>query len=330
MPDTAPPAREAAGPAPEAAPTVPEIAPERLSTRAAFTGALPELAVRHDVLVVDTDTGSIKPTDDMDYLNVGIAENAAIGLAAGAERWGRRALVCTFAAFSVSRAYEFIKLDVAYPRRRICVVGTHAGASGGWLGPTHHATEDLALMNALPHTRVVVPADAYQTVSLLEQCLRYDGPTYLRLGRKDSPVFPGLPEPELGVPQVVRPGEDIALVATGPEILAMALEVADRLADEGHRAQVVNVHTVDPESADAVGRTIPKACRWLVTLEEAWTSGGMGAQVASAIGHRGIPWLPIGVNGFLPPGTHASLLEESGLTTESVLGQVLKFVTASR
>ncbi|MET8324789.1 transketolase C-terminal domain-containing protein [Streptomyces sp. NPDC005181] len=307
-----------------------EIAPERMSTRAAFTDALPELAVRHDVLVVDTDTGSIKPTAEMDYVNVGIAENAAIGLAAGAERWGRRALVCTFAAFSVSRAYEFIKLDIAYPRRRICVVGTHGGASGGWLGPTHHSTEDLALMNALPHMRVVVPADAHQAVSLLEQCLKYDGPTYLRLGRKDSPVFGGLPEPELGIPQEVRPGQDIALVATGPELLATALEVADRLADEGYGAQVVNVHTVDPESADAVGRMLAKACRWVVTLEEAWTSGGMGAQVAAAIGHRGTPWLPLGVNGFLPAGTHASLLEESGLTTEAVLGRVLKFVTESQ
>ncbi|WP_030941377.1 transketolase family protein [Streptomyces sp. NRRL S-646] len=309
---------------------MPELAPERVSTRAAFTEALPELVVRHDVLVVDTDTGSIKPTAGMDYLNVGIAENAAIGLAAGAERWGRRALVCTFAAFSVSRAYEFIKLDISYPRRRVCVVGTHGGASGGWLGPTHHATEDLALMNALPHMRVVVPADAHQAVSLLEQCLQYDGPTYLRLGRKDSPVFAGLPEPELGIPQEVRPGQDIALIATGPEILAMALEVADRLADEGYSAQVVNVHTVDPESADAVGRTLAKEARWVVTLEEAWTSGGMGAQVSAAIGRRGIPWLPIGVNGFLPPGTHASLLEESGLTTEAVLGRVLKFVTESQ
>ncbi|MFD5141795.1 transketolase family protein [Streptomyces sp. NPDC058401] len=307
-----------------------EIAAERVSTRAAFTDALPELAVRHDVLVVDTDTGSIRPTAAMDYLNVGIAENVAIGLAAGAERWGRRALVCTFAAFSVSRAYEFIKVDIAYPRRRVCIVGTHAGASGGWLGPTHHATEDLALMNALPNMRVVVPADAHQAVSLLEQCLEYDGPTYLRLGRKDSPVFAGLPAPELGIPQEVRPGRDVALVATGPEVLAVALEVADRLADEGYGAQVVNVHTVDPESADAVGRTLARTCRWMVTLEEAWTSGGMGAQVAAAVGSRGIPWLPIGVNGFLPPGTHASLLEESGLTTESVFSRVLKFITESQ
>ncbi|MFC5666889.1 transketolase family protein [Kitasatospora misakiensis] len=304
-----------------------EIEPERASTRGVFADALPELALRHNVLVVDTDTGSIKPAPGMDYLNVGIAENAAVGLAAGAEHCGRRALVCTFAAFSVSRAFEFIKLDIAYPRRRVCIVGTHGGASGGWLGPTHHATEDLALMNALPHMRVVVPADARQAVSLLGQCLEYDGPTYLRLGRKDSPVFAGLPEPELGVPQEVRPGRDIALVATGPEILATALEVARRLAGAGHSVQVINVHTVDPESAGAVGRAVAAECRWLVTLEEAWTSGGMGAQVAAALGARGIRWLPIGVDGFLPPGTHDSLLEASGLTPEAVLHQVLSFVT---
>ncbi|MCX5144107.1 MULTISPECIES: transketolase family protein [unclassified Streptomyces] len=306
---------------------MPEITPERVSTRAVFADALPELAVRHNVLVVDTDTGSIKPTPEMDYLNVGIAENAAIGLAAGAEHCGRRALVCTFAAFSVSRAFEFIKLDIAYPRRRVCIVGTHGGASGGWLGPTHHATEDLALMNALPHMRVVVPADARQAVALLEQCLEYDGPAYLRLGRKASPVFADLPAPELGIPQEVRPGSDIALVATGPEILATALEVAQGLAGAGYSAQVINVHTVDPESAGAAGRAVSEQCRWLVTLEEAWTSGGMGAQVAAAAGARGIPWLPVGVTGFLPPGSHTSLLEASGLTTESVLRQVLSFVT---
>ncbi|MEV7026616.1 transketolase C-terminal domain-containing protein [Kitasatospora sp. NPDC093558] len=306
---------------------MPEIAPERVSTREAFTEALPELAVRHNVLVVDTDTGSIKPTPEMDYVNVGIAENAAIGFAAGAEHYGRRALVCTFAAFSVSRAFEFIKLNVAYPRRRVCVVGTHGGASGGWLGPTHHATEDLALMNALPNMRVVVPADARQAVSLLEQCLEYDGPTYLRLGRKASPVFTGLPEPELGVPQEVRAGRDIALVATGPEVLATALEVAEGLEAAGYGAQVINVHTVDPESAGAVARAVAAGCRWLVTLEEAWTSGGMGAQVAAAAGARGIPWLPIGVSGFLPPDSHDSLLEASGLTSGPVLRQVLEFVT---
>lgn len=182
-------------------------------------------------------------------------------------------------------------------------------------------------MNALPNMRVVVPADARQAVSLLEQCLEYDGPTYLRLGRKASPVFAGLPEPELGVPQVVRAGRDIALVATGPEMLATALEVARGLADAGYGAQVVNVHTVDPESAGAVGRVIAAECRWMVTLEEAWTSGGMGAQVAAAAGARGIPWLPIGVTGFLPPDGHGSLLEASGLTTESVLRHVLEFVT---
>jgi len=304
-----------------------DIEPDRVSTRAVFADALPELAVRHNVLVVDTDTGSIKPTPEMDYLNVGIAENAAIGLAAGAEHCGRRALVCTFAAFSVSRAFEFIKLDIAYPRRRVCIVGTHGGASGGWLGPTHHATEDLALMNALPNMRVVVPADALQAVSLLEQCLEYEGPTYLRLGRKASPVFAGLPAPQLGVPQEVRPGHDIALVATGPEILATALEVAQGLAEAGYSAQVINVHTVDPGSAGAVGRAIAAQCRWMVTLEEAWTSGGMGAQVAAAAGARGIPWLPIGVTGFLPPDSHPSLLEASGLTTGSVLRRVLRFVT---
>ncbi|WP_052441172.1 transketolase family protein [Streptacidiphilus anmyonensis] len=311
---------------PETARTGPATGTERVSTRTAFAEALPELAVRHNVLVVDTDTGSIKPTPEMDYLNVGIAENAAVGLAAGAEHCGRRALVCTFAAFSVSRAFEFIKLDIAYPRRRVCIVGTHGGASGGWLGPTHHATEDLALMNALPNMRVVVPADAVQAVSLLEQCLTHDGPTYLRLGRKGSPVFAGLPAPRLGVPQQVRPGRDIALVATGPEILATALEVAQGLAEAGYSAQVVNVHTVDPDSAGAVARALAPECRWLVTLEEAWTSGGMGAQVAAAAGARGIPWLPIGVTGFLPPDSHASLLEAGGLTTGSVLRRVLDFV----
>jgi transketolase len=304
-----------------------ETEPQRASTRAVFADALPELAIRHNVLVVDTDTGSIKPAPGMDYLNVGIAENAAVGLAAGAEHFGQRALVCTFAAFSVSRAFEFIKLDIAYPRRRVCIVGTHAGASGGWLGPTHHATEDLALMNALPNMRVVVPADARQAVSLLEQCLEYDGPTYLRLGRKASPVFAGLPDPELGVPQEVRAGHDIALVATGPEILATALDVARGLTEAGHSVQVLNIHTVDPESAGAAGRAVAAGCRWLVTLEEAWTSGGMGAQVAATAGARGIPWLPIGVTGFLPPGSHPSLLEASGLTTASVLRRVLEFVT---
>ncbi|MFD9062365.1 transketolase family protein [Kitasatospora purpeofusca] len=303
-----------------------ETAPEPMSTRAAFADALPELAARHNVLVVDTDTGSVKPAPGMDYLNVGIAENAAVGLAAGAEHCGRRALVCTFAAFSVSRAFEFIKLDIAYPRRRVCVVGTHGGASGGWLGPTHHATEDLALMNALPNMRVVVPADARQAVSLLGQCLEYDGPTYLRLGRKDSPVFAGLPEPELGLPQEVRPGRDLALVATGPEILATALEVAQGLAAAGYDAQVINAHTVDPEAALAVGRAVAADCRWLVTLEEAWTSGGMGAQVASALGARGIRWLPVGVPGFLPPGSHGDLLEDSGLTAAAVLRRVLEFL----
>jgi transketolase len=307
-----------------------EIMPERLSTRAAFTNALPELAVRHGVLVVDTDTGSIQPTPEMAYLNVGIAENAAIGLAAGAEHHGWRVMVCTFAAFSVSRAFEFIKLDIAYPRRRVCIVGTHGGASGGWLGPTHHCTEDLALMNSLPGMRVVVPADAYQAVSLLEQCLEYDGPTYLRLGRKDSPVFGGLAEPKLGVPQQVRSGRDVALVATGPEMLAIACAVADGLDDAGHSSQVINAHTVDPESAPAIEALIADECRWLLTLEEAWTSGGMGAQVAAAAGGRGIGWLPIGVTDFLPPSSYPDLLEQSGLTSDSVLRRALNYIAESK
>jgi transketolase len=305
--------------------------PAGAATRAAFKTALIGALAEHDDLVcIDTDTGLFVADDFGDqrdrYLNVGIAEHTAVSIGAGMARAGMSAYVCMFAAFAANRATDAIKLDVAYGNLPVRIAATHSGLSAGFLGPTHHCLEDLAYMRALPNMTVLVPADADQTTSMVQQSLALAGPVYLRLGRKDSPVLPDAPATVIGVPQILRPGDDVVIFACGPEPVAAVLEAAELLAGSGVVAGVVNLHTLKPIDAASVAALVPDGTRLVVTVEDHWRSGGLGDAVSDALGpHRGVGVLRLAVpDEFLSePGGHIHLLALAGIHPEEISTRIV-------
>lgn len=222
------------------------------------------------------------------YFNCGVAEQNMIGVAAGMGMNGLRPFVYTIAPFATTRCLEQIRTDVCYHLAPVTIVGVGAGLGYAGLGPTHHSCEDLAMLRCLPNMIVLAPADAWEVRAAVRAVLRQDRPAYIRIGKKGEPVIHKGPieDFEIGRAITIRPGEDVALLSTG-NMLPVALETADRLAEGEISAEVVSFHTVKPldeaRLADAFARF-----KVVATLEEHSIIGGFGAAVAEWAMDRGI------------------------------------------
>lgn len=266
-------------------------APPR-SSREVYRDWLVEAMARDErVVCLDSDTGLFSGVDfgaaAPRYVNLGIAEQNLLGVAAGLAASGLVPYVNTMAAFAGTRALEAVKIDVALAGLPVRIAATHSGVSAGHLGPTHHALEDLAVMRVLPGMTVLAPADAAETEALLAQGHPLPGPVYLRLGRNPTPDLPasaaGAGEPiALGRARRLRHGGDALIAACGPYPVLAALAAADLLAAEGIEAGVLGLHTVKPLDVDALLAALPPN-RSLVTVEEHWRAGGFGSAVAEAL-----------------------------------------------
>ena len=284
------------------------------------------MATDERLVCLDSDTGLFTGTDfgpaaDR-YVNLGIAEQNLMGVAAGLARCGRHPFVNTMATFASTRALEFVKIDIAYSDLPVRIAATHSGLAAGSLGPTHHSLEDVAIMRLLPNMTVLVPADAGSTAELFAQCSALPGPVYLRLGRGATPQLPAdAPAVRVGEAQVLRAGADLTIVACGPHPVARALAAAEALAGAGVHAGVLNMHTVKPLDV----RTLEQHARAsgaVVTVEEHWASGGLGAAVADALGGGApVPVARVAVpDRFVSvAGDHAHLLEEAGITSAAIV-----------
>ncbi len=301
-----------------------------VSSRETYRDLLVEL-MQHDqrLYCLDTDTGLFNGVDfgaaaDR-YINLGIAEHNVMGAAAGLAASGKRPFVNTMAAFASTRALEAVKLDIAYNNLPVRVVATHGGLAAGHLGPSHHALEDLAIMRALPGMTVLVPADAAATRALIVQSLDLPGPVYIRLGRKGTPLIQASDPQSLriGCAERLRSGDDVAIVACGPLPVMAALNAHDRLAqlDIPISAEVLNLHTIKPIDTRALIDAATR-CQAVVTVEDHWLTGGLGAAVAERLSELH-PTLVIRVG--VPdtfaevPGEHETLLDLYGVSSEEVV-----------
>jgi transketolase len=252
-------------------------------------------------------------------LNVGIAEQDMVGIAAGLANGGLVPFVCAAASFLTGRALEQIKVDVAYSDLPVVLCGMSPGLAYGQLGPTHHSIEDLSWLRAVPNLPVVVPADPAQTRAAVRWAAANPGPAYLRVGRFPVPAVtpPGAPF-ELGRAVPLADGGDVTLIATGA-MVSRALRAAGQLRDEGVAARVLNMVFVDPLDEAAV-LAAARTTRGIVTAEEAAVSGGLGAAVASLVVQRHpVPMRILGVPGvFAPTGGAGFLLEHFGLTAAGI------------
>lgn len=221
------------------------------------------------------------------FLNAGVAESNMTGLATGLALEGRIVFTYSIGNFPTLRCLEQVRNDAAYHDANVKIVAIGGGFSYGQLGMSHHATEDLAILRALPGITIVSPGCLWEAEEATEALVRTPGTCYLRLD-KSSAGATGRPDERfaLGTMRTVREGTDVTLVATGG-ILGVALAAAVRLAESGIEARVLSAHTLRPFDAETVFR----ACRetgGLVTVEEHVVDGGLGGLVAETCLEAGV------------------------------------------
>lgn len=271
--------------------------------RQSFTETLLELGKKDkDIVAVTTDArGSVTLSDyakelPEQFVEVGIAEQNAVGIGAGLASAGKKVFVCGPACFYVARSLEQVKVDVAYSRNRVNIVGVSGGVSYGALGATHHSLHDIAALRTFPGMQVVLPCDVRQTRKLTIQLVNHDTPVYVRVGRNAVPdVYENDDfEFEIGKSITLTEGNDITLIGTG-ETVYHCLQAGKKLKEKGIDARVIDMHTLKPADTEA----ILKAARetgMILTAEEHSIFGGLGAIVSeTVVQHCPVPVKILGI-----------------------------------
>ena len=297
------------------------------ATREAFGETLVELAQAGlDVVAVDADLAGSTTTkklgayDPARLVDVGIAESDMIGVAAGLSLTGRIPFTGSFAVFGTGRCYDQIRNTVCYGKLNVKVCPTHAGLSVGPDGGSHQMLEDIALMNALPNMRVLVPADYESARAAIRLSAAIEGPVYVRMGRAKVPQVyePGFAM-VLGGSRVLREGTDVTLIACGIEV-DQALKAAEKLAEQGVSAEVIDAYSVKPLDEKTVLASAAKTGR-VVTCEEHSVNGGLGSIVASVLARNNpCPMRMIGTQDvFGTSGELAELLVKYGCDDNAIV-----------
>ncbi|MDF1513179.1 MAG: transketolase family protein [Anaerolineae bacterium] len=305
--------------------------------RIAFAAALDHLAASDSRIVAVTNdaTSSSKLSAfakkyPQQFVNVGIAEQNLIGIAAGLANGGKIPFVSGAACFLTARALEQIKADLAYSRANVKVCGMSSGVAYGPLGPTHHSIEDIAWLRAIADMTILVPCDPVETTQAVLEAAEFEGPVFIRVSRMGVPVL--LPEDyefHIGQSTLMRQGTDVTLIANGT-LVWKALQAAELLVDQGIQARVINMSTVKPLDRDAVIRAANETAG-IVTVEEATVSGGMGSAVAEVVVQSTpVPMRLLGIPSFAPTGPMDFLFEHFHLTPESIAQAALDVVQQDR
>jgi transketolase len=259
-----------------------------------FAATLLELAREDpDLLVVTSDSrGSAKLAPFAkavpgQIVEVGIAEQNLVGVAAGLAAAGKKVFAVSPACFLTARSMEQIKNDLCYSDRPVKAVGISAGVSYGALGTTHHSLHDYAVLRAIHNITIVAPADNFETREAVRAAARSTTPVYLRFGKKRMPHLPQVaPGFELGRASLIREGTDLSFLACG-ETVAPAYEAAELLAKEGVGCRVLSLHTIKPLDAAAVRKAATET-GGMITVEEHSVNGGLGEACAGLLLQEGI------------------------------------------
>lgn len=223
------------------------------------------------------------------FLDVGLAEQACVGIAAGLAYDGNIPVVSGMLPFLSMRALEQVRTDVCYPNLPVKIIGTHGGLVGNG-GSTHYAVEDLALMCALTNMTVTSIGDPLMVGEIIRQSMTMQGPIYIRLavGKKDKVLYePGQHEVRIGKGIVAREGTDATIFTHGTTV-AQALDAADELAADGRSVRVVDMFTLKPIDEELIVRSAAETGGRFVVLEDHLAYGGLATRVADVVADRGI------------------------------------------
>lgn len=304
-----------------------------MATREAYGKALVELGAKNkDVVVLDADLSKSTKTADFQkvypdrFFNMGISEQDMMVTAAGLATCGKIPFASTFAIFATGRAYEQVRNSIGYPHLNVKIAATHAGITVGEDGATHQSIEDISLMRGIPGMVVINPADAEETRQAIFAAAEHYGPVYIRLGRMAVPdIHDQNYKFELGKGEVIREGKDVAIIATGI-MVAIAIEAADKLKEEGIEATVVNIHTIKPIDKDLIVEVAKKTGK-VITAEEHSIIGGLGSAVAEVLSEEyPVKIKRIGIRDeFGQSGSPKELLKHYGLTAEDIVKAAKSF-----
>lgn len=259
-----------------------------------FSSTLQELAATDkQILVVTSDSrgsGKLVPFGQQypkQLIEIGIAEQNLVGVAAGLASTGKKVFAVSPACFLTARSFEQIKTDVAYSNNPVKLIGISAGVSYGALGSTHHSLHDFAALRAVHNLMIVAPADNFETEQAIRQAAQTENPVYIRFGKKPMPLLTPDNGPfEFGKGRIVREGDDIVLIGTG-ETVYPALQAAQRLENAyGIQATVISMHTIKPLDYDLLASVATKGCP-ILTVEEHSVYGGLGEACASFLMENG-------------------------------------------
>lgn len=304
----------------------------RLGQKGTVCGiALPEImAEQNNVYVLTADLGHlsglerIKKSFSSRYINVGIAEQNMIGIAAGIAMEGNIVYATTYATFLTMRCYEQIRHNLGYQNANVKLIGSAAGFVMGMSGNTHYSYEDISIMRSIPNITVISPADATEAYQALYAANQHEGPVYLRLtGSLDEKIIYSEPyQFEIGKANVLMTGSDVLLVATG-NIVSTALEAARILENNGYKPAVINMHTIKPLDTDILEQyfNVP----YIFSIEEHSIIGGLGSAIAEYIAESSLSaqLVRIGIpDQFVRPGNYEDILENAGLTAHNIYRRI--------
>lgn len=245
-----------------------------------------------DIVVLCSDSrGSASLTKFADtypeqFVEMGIAEQDLVSVAAGLASCGKKAFAASPACFLSTRSYEQAKIDCAYSNTNVTLIGISGGVSYGALGMSHHSAQDIAAMSAIPNMRVYLPSDRFQTAKLIEALLQDKKPAYLRVGRNPvEDVYTAENCPfAMDKATVLTEGSDVAIIACG-EMVRPALDAAELLKAQGISATVVDMYCVKPLDTEAVIKAA-SGVKAVLTVEEHAPFGGLGSMVAQVVGEH--------------------------------------------
>ena len=262
---------------------------EKIATRQSFGEALEKLGEENkNVVVIDADLAKSTKTSLFAkkfpdrFIDVGIAEQNMMGIAAGLSTFGKIPYVSTFAAFATGRVYDQIRCSIAYPKLNVKICGTHAGVTVGEDGATHQMIEDINLMRGLPNMTVMCTSDDVQTKWAVEEIAKINGPVYLRLARIATPViYDENQKFEIGKGIQIGEGTDATIFATGVTV-AEALKAQEILKERGINVRVVDIHTIKPIDRELIVKCAKETDK-IITVEDHSIIGGLGSAVCEVL-----------------------------------------------
>lgn len=302
-----------------------------------FSSTLQELAEQdRNILAVTSDSrgsGKLVPFAKKypkQIIEVGIAEQALVGVAAGLASTGKKTFAVSPACFLTARSFEQIKNDVAYSDNPVKLIGISAGVSYGALGSTHHSLHDFAALRAVNNLTIVAPADNFETEQAIKQASKINQPFYLRFGKKPMPL---LTEDEnntfeFGKGRVITKGKDLAIIATG-ETVYPAVQAARKLKEE-HQMEVtvVSMHTIKPLDYNLL-QSISQSASAIMTVEEHSVYGGLGEACASFLLENQFnkPFKIIGIpDEYTVTGSQTEILNHYGISEEGLAATALQLI----